>query len=103
MADVMLNEDEYLKPEDLALYHTLHNPKPDYDRPILKIPAEARERMLGRLRFLYGDGGAEGWMAELERIMKVYYAHKPQHMIDSEKNFDPGAVYGKGHDAHHLW
>jgi sucrose phosphorylase len=34
--------------------------------------------MLGRLGFLYGDAKAERWMPELERILKVYYAHKPE-------------------------
>ena len=29
-------------------------PKPDYSKPLLEIPREAQERMLDRLRFLYG-------------------------------------------------
>lgn len=70
--------------------HTVHNLEPDYKRPHLKIPSEAHKRMLGRLRFLYGEAVAKAYMPELERILKVYYAHKPQKMIDKEKNFDPG-------------
>ena len=89
MADVMSNEDESQKPEDLGRFHVQHNPKPDYTRPMLEIPADARDRMLGRLSFLYGDSEAERWMKELVRIMRVYHAHKPQHLIASEKDFDP--------------
>ena len=59
MADVMFNENESQRPEDLGLYQTQHNPKPDYTRPKLEIPAEARDRMLGRLGFLYGESEAE--------------------------------------------
>ncbi len=32
--------------------------------------------MLGRLRLLYGDREAQRWLPELERIMRVYFAHK---------------------------
>ena len=69
--------------------HTVHNLEPDYKNPLLKIPLEAHIRMLGRLRFLYGEAVAKAYMPELERILKVYYAHKPQQMIEREKNFNP--------------
>ena len=62
---------------------------PDFTRPLLEIPAEARERMLRRLAFLYGPEPAQKWMPELERILRVHHAHKPQELIDQEKNFDP--------------
>jgi len=45
--------------------------------------------MFGRLSFLYGDSMAKDYVLELERILKVYYAHKPQRLIDSEINFEP--------------
>jgi sucrose phosphorylase len=89
MSEGTFNEDKSGKPHDLELYHTIHNSRPDYTRPLLKIPAKARKRMLGRLRFLYGDAEAERWMPELERIMRVYFAHKPARMIELEKDFDP--------------
>ena len=76
-------------PRGFELKHMPHNPDPDYTRPPPEVPAKAREKMLGRLRFLYGDGEAERWMSELERIMRVYYAHKTPEMIELEKNFDP--------------
>lgn len=66
-----------------------YDKKPDYTRPILKVPSEAREQMLSRLRFLYGEEQAQTYMPELERIMKVHYAHKPQALIDLEPDFRP--------------
>jgi sucrose phosphorylase len=62
---------------------------PDFSKPLFKIPSEARERMFARLTFLYGEAEAKQWMPELERIIKVHYAHKPQALIDAEKNYDP--------------
>ena len=71
------------------LIYMLHNPEPDYTRPLFKIPLKARERMFNRLRFLYGEAEAKVYMPELERTLRVYYAHKPQEMIEVEKDYDP--------------
>ena len=68
---------------------TVHNQEPDYKRPLLHIPTEIRERMFTRLCFLYGETKAKAYISELERIIKVYYAHKPQEMIDKENDFNP--------------
>ena len=68
---------------------TLHNPEPDYTKPILQIPEESLERMHNRLRFLYSESVAGTTILELERILQVYYAHKPSEQIEKEKNFDP--------------
>ena len=46
MAEGTFNKDKSGKPHDLELYHTIHNSRPDYTRPLLKIPAKARKRML---------------------------------------------------------
>jgi len=54
---------------------TFYDEVPDYTRPTLEIPRRFRERVLGRLEFLYGPKGAEKWMPELERILKVHHAH----------------------------
>ena len=54
-----------------------YHAQPDYSRPLLEIPGKARERMMGRLRFLYGEAAVEEYMSELERILRVHYAHKP--------------------------
>ena len=66
-----------------------YNPEPDFTRPLLEIPSEARKRMLARLSFLYGDAEAEKWMPELERILKVHHAHKPGELVEAEKTLDP--------------
>ena len=63
--------------------------QPDYTRPLLDISAEARKRVLGRLGFLYGDERGKNCMAELERVMKVHYAHKPPELIEAELNLEP--------------
>ncbi len=68
---------------------TVHNPEPDYHRPLLEIPPEVRSRILGRLYYLYGETTARQWLPELERILKVYYAHKPKRLIEREKTLVP--------------
>jgi len=67
----------------------LHHHEPDYSRPPLKIPRDTRRRLFGRLRFLYGENVAKAYMPELERILKVYYAHKTLEMIEAEKGYKP--------------
>ena len=61
---------------------TVHITEPDFNRPLLKIPPESHKRMLTRLGRIYGEAIAKASMPELERILEVYYAHKPQEMID---------------------
>ncbi len=68
---------------------TVHNKEPDYNRPLLKIFPSSREKLLKRLTLLYGDKKAQANMPELERILQVYYAHKPLEMIQREEAFDP--------------
>ena len=68
---------------------TLHHTSPDYYRPLFKLEPGVRQKMYNRLEFLYGHELAEQYMPELERILKVYYAHKPQALIEREKDFDP--------------
>lgn len=76
-------------PEHFGTQNVFHNPKPDFSRPALEIPPEDRERILGRLNFLYGEPVANAYMPEIERILDVYYAHKTQALIEREKEFDP--------------
>ena len=71
------------------LHHILYNQEPDYERPLFEIPPAAREQMFNRLRFLYGEEEAKATMPELERLLKVHYAHKIPEMIEAEKKFDP--------------
>lgn len=44
---------------------------------------------MARLCFLYGEAEAKKYLPELERILKVYYAHKPPEKIAAERNFLP--------------
>jgi sucrose phosphorylase len=83
------NKENHRRKETIKLRYSVHNQEPDFTRPLLEISSKDRERMLARLSFLYGKADAKAYMPELERILKVYYAHKPQEMIDLEKHFDP--------------
>ena len=76
---------------------TFYNQDPEYTRPLLEIPPEIRDRMFSRLRFLYGERPAHTWMPELERILKVHYAHKPPEMIEKEKHYDPKERFSEQH------
>ncbi len=70
------------------LNYMLYNQEPDYERPLFEIPPAAREQMFNRLRFLYGEDQAKATIPELERLLKVHYAHKTPEMIEAEKKFD---------------
>ena len=77
-----------LEPSDRGV-RIRYNREPDYTKPLLEIPPDARQKIFARLCFLYGKSKAEQYMPELERILKVHHAHKPQEMIEAEKDFDP--------------
>jgi glycosidase len=64
------------------------DPKPDYTRPIFELPLNIRERVLARLRRLYGEEKAKETLPELERVLKVHHAHKPPEMIEKEQGFN---------------
>ena len=66
-----------------------HLPFPDYTRPVLSVPEAARSRMLDRLTRIYGESFGQAAYAEVERLMKVYYAHKRPELIAAEKNYQP--------------
>ncbi len=68
--------------------NTVHNPEPDYARPLLKLPRKSREQMYNRLRVLYSESAAQSTMLELERILMVFYAHKPKKLIEKDKYFN---------------
>ncbi|MEJ2338107.1 MAG: alpha-amylase family glycosyl hydrolase [Gemmatimonadales bacterium] len=74
-------------PEPVASW-SFHYPKPDFTQPPLEITAETRERMRQRLAFLYSEEVADTWLPELERVMKVYWAHKPRDLIERERSLD---------------
>ncbi len=64
-------------------------PKPDYTRKPFEIPDASKDKMFERLRFLYGDSRAQQTLPELERILKVHYAHKPDELIAWDAKADP--------------
>lgn len=68
---------------------TTHDHTPDYSRPPLVIDPEIHERIFQRLCFLYSRPIAKAYMPELERILKVYYAHKSKKMRENDDNFVP--------------
>lgn len=64
-----------------------HLPEPDYTRPLLTLTGMQRDRMLGLLGLMYGDAQAASTFPELERLMRVYYAHKPQALVAEDAAF----------------
>ncbi|KAA3595879.1 MAG: sugar phosphorylase [Candidatus Scalindua sp. AMX11] len=69
--------------------YSAHNQEPDFTRPLLEISSDERKKLIARLSFLYGETDAKSHIPELERILKVYYAHKPREMLELEKQVDP--------------
>lgn len=67
----------------------LHLPAPDYTRPLLEVAPTARRRILALLQVLYGKARSEACYGEVERLMKVYWAHKTPGMIEEDRAFDP--------------
>jgi sucrose phosphorylase len=64
-----------------------HLPEPDYTRPLLAVSAEQRQRIVSLLGLMYGPAEAERIFPELERRLRVYYAHKPQALVDADATF----------------
>ncbi|APF18629.1 alpha amylase catalytic region [Caldithrix abyssi DSM 13497] len=75
--------------EDRIDRRKFHYSEPDYTRPVLNISDYFAQRFKNKLTFLYGKARVENIYPELERILKVYYAHKTPMMLEWEKNFDP--------------
>lgn len=70
-----------------------HLPTPDFTRPLLELTAPQRERLLGILARLYGAEAAAACYPELERMLRVYYAHKTPARIEADRRFDPAARF----------
>jgi glycosidase len=69
---------------DPSKFHYL---KPDYTQPIPEIPEGAKYNILSKLEQLYDKELAAKWFPEIERVMKVYYAHKTPEMHKWEQDF----------------
>ena len=67
-----------------------HLTEADYGRPLLEVDAAQRERILRHLTTLYGRVRANLCYVEIERLMRVYYAHKTPEMIEADRVFNPG-------------
>lgn len=74
-------------PEQKA-YRSLHNGTPDYTKPLFKFTDETKARIFDRLVSIYDKESATEYLPELIRICRVYYAHKPQLLIERDKNFE---------------
>lgn len=70
-------------------YLRLHLREPDFSRPPLAVPPEQEGRLMSLLTFLYGEEKAASWYPELERLMRVYHAHKTDEMIAEDAALDP--------------
>lgn len=62
---------------------------PDYSLPLLEITKPMSKRLLFKLQLLYGLERGEAILPELQRLMKVFYAHKPPDLREWEKQFVP--------------
>jgi glucosylglycerate phosphorylase len=64
-----------------------HLLQPDYTRPLFSLTKQSRERIMDKLIRLYGRDAAGSTFFEIERLMKVYHAHKHPQMLSIEKKF----------------
>ena len=75
--------------EDTFDRRYFHLQEPDYTKPIYQVPDYYAQRLKNKITFLYGVPHLESVYLELERIMKVYYAHKTPLMKEFEAQFKP--------------
>ncbi len=75
--------------EDTFDRRYFHLQEPDYTKPIYQVPDYYAQRLKNKITFLYGVPHLESIYLELERIMKVYYAHKTPLMKEFEAQFKP--------------
>lgn len=61
--------------------------RPDYTKELRRIPDEVRERLLGTLAILYGEEKAGHCYPEVERILQVHAAHKPEELRERDRDF----------------
>ena len=77
------------QPKESQRSHTVHLQEPDYERPVFDFSPEKKARIRNRLAFIYGEENADANLAELERICRVYYAHKPRELAEQDGVFNP--------------
>jgi sucrose phosphorylase len=76
------------KPKSDAAYLRPHRKKPDYERPTLEVAESDRERIREILTGLYEEEDVESCYREIERLMRVFYAHKTPAQIEDDRRFD---------------
>jgi sucrose phosphorylase len=84
--------DKQPPPVNLRRYdatNTVHLRQPDFAKPAHLLRPEFREKLLARLTFLYGAEQAGKHLPELERVIQIYYAYKPEAMFAREQDFNP--------------
>ena len=62
---------------------------PDYSLPLYELSKRMQRRILFKLEILYGEQRSQACMKELERLMKVFYAHKPPELREWDQTFVP--------------
>jgi glycosidase len=65
-----------------------HLSEPNYSRPLLQVSPAQRDGILQHLTTLYGPVRANLAYVEIERLMRVYYAHKTREMIEADTGFE---------------
>ena len=76
-------------------YLGLHRKEPDFTRPPLQVPKGKKAAIKKKLAFLYGQEDADKWYAEVERVMRVFYAHKTLQMIRDDLTFNPARRFSE--------
>jgi sucrose phosphorylase len=69
---------------DRSKHHAL---RPNYQRKIFTFNKTQKKEIISKLTFLYGSELTDVFFPELERVVKVYYAHKNEAMIKAENSF----------------
>ena len=78
--------DSTMNNRDKSRFHSL---EPDYSRTNLIVPEDIKERITGKLAYLYGEDKVGPIFQEITRVMKSYYSYKTDEMLEWEKGFDP--------------
>jgi len=72
-----------------------HNLEPDYYRPLFEVPIDSKRKIINLLTLLYGSEVSRRIYPELERIMKVYCAHKTEELMEWEEIFDQSHMFSQ--------
>lgn len=82
-------------PDAPVVAHVPHLPEPDYAQPLLQLDGAQRSRLLTILGVMYGPELAASTYPELERLMRVYHAHKPPALRDADAAFVPAERFSE--------